>query len=222
MNKLTKDGKELLYIVEEKKIKHSYIKPKNGYVLITKSTKMSLDLIIKRIKENFNYYYDLTSKKNNEDDKLFLWGNPYNLIINYGKSFNYKINEFDIIVNYHNNDYFKIKQLILAEELKDFLLTIKNEVSNTLIKEGYYEVPIKLKLLKSKYGSYNYAKENEYIVLNTFLATLEEEFAYYVLYHEYAHQREKNHQRPFYEALAKLYPEHRKYNNKLKKIRLDI
>ena len=43
MKKLSKDNKTLHYKVINKNIKHTYIRPQNGYVLISKSNKMDLD-----------------------------------------------------------------------------------------------------------------------------------------------------------------------------------
>lgn len=220
MNKLLKDGKELLYKVEEKNIKHSYIKPKNGYILITKSKTMKLSYVIKRIENDFNYYYKLVKRV--EEDILSLWGKAYKVKLSYAKKFNYVTNEDVILVSYKNEEYLEIKKLILANELKVYLESIYEEVNKNLYNNNYYEVPIQIKLLKSKYGSYNVSKGSEYIVLNSFLATQEKEFTKYVLYHEYAHQKHKNHQKGFYDALDKLYKDHLIYQKKIKKIKLSI
>jgi|SRR5690554_5548181 len=220
MNKLKNNNKELFYKVVEKNTKHSYIKPKNGYVLITKSKNMSLDIIVNELKENFEHYY--TSSKEIKEDILYLWGKPYELVVKESPSFSYLLKKNQIIVNSKKTSILKVKEKILKNELKNFLLKIKNEVNLKLEEQNYYQVPIKLKLLKSKFGSYNINKNNEYIVLNVFLASLEEEYTLYVLYHEYAHQKVKNHKPEFYRTLGKLYKEHHKYNKKLQEKRLII
>lgn len=220
MNKLKKDNKEILYKVIEKNTKHSYIKPQNGYVLITKSNSMSLKYIINKLLNNFDYYYKIIEKK--EENTLNLWGKRYKLNVLYNKKFDYIIKEDNILVYYKNENYLEIKKTILFKELKTYLETIKPEVIKKLKENKYYEVPLKFKLLKSKYGSYNVNKGSNYIVLNTFLATLEKEFSVYVLYHEYAHQKVKNHQKEFYIELEKLFKKHRKYQSLLKKVKLII
>lgn len=220
MKKLKNKNQEILYKVIEKDIKHSYLKPENGYLLITKSKKMSLKFIIGKIKENFDYYHLKTMKT--KEDLLYLWNKPYKLIITKANNFSYLILKDKIVVKSLKNDYLKVKEKILKEELNNFLLTVETEVKKTLKKENYYQVPIKLKLLKSKYGSYNLNKNSEYIVLNTFLATLEKEFTLYVLYHEYAHQKIKNHQKEFYQALDKLFDNHQKYQKLIKQKKLII
>lgn len=220
MKKLKKDKKEILYKVVEKSTKHSYIKPQNGYILITKSKRMNLEYIINRILNNFDYYYNLTKKQ--DETVLYLWGIPYNLKITLDKKFSYQISGSEVLVKSKTLDYLKIKELVLKDELKKYLNSIYDDVRQKLKEENYYEVPIKLKLLKSKFGSYNVNKGNEYIVLNVFLATLKREFSLYVLYHEFVHQRVKNHQKEFYLALDKLFKEHRFYQRKIKEIQLII
>lgn len=221
MQKLIKNDKILLYKVIEKNIKHSYIKPQDGYVLITKSKHMPLERITNRLLDKFDYYLESTKKI--KEDILYVWNKPYRLIVNEGKIFSYQIVDDVIIVNSKDNKYLNIKVRILKEELKNYLLSIKDEVLEKLHKNNYYEVPLKLKYLRSKYGSYNInKKKEEYIVLNVYLATLEKEFTLYVLYHEYAHQKVKNHQKDFYKGLNKLYKDHREYQKKIKKKRLNI
>lgn len=220
MKKLSKDNKTLHYKVINKNIKHSYIRPKNGYILISKSNKMALDFILEKVYSDFDYYYERVIEK--EEDSLSLWGKIYQLRLISSPFFNYEIKDEEIIVQTNKNDYHLIKEKILTNELIKHLNNNKKDISKKLKKEKYYEVPLKFKLLKSKYGSYNNNKKNEYIVLNVFLATLEKEFSLYVLYHEYAHQKVKNHQKEFYNKLDSLFPQHRMYQKRLKDIRLII
>lgn len=220
MKKLSKDNKTLHYKVINKNIKHSYIRPKNGYILISKSNKMALDFILEKVYSDFDYYYERVIEK--EEDSLSLWGKIYQLRLISSPFFNYEIKDEEIIVQTSKNDYHLIKEKILTNELIKHLNNNKKDISKKLKKEKYYEVPLKFKLLKSKYGSYNHNKKNEYIVLNVFLATLEKEFSLYVLYHEYAHQKVKNHQKEFYNKLDSLFPQHRMYQKRLKDIRLII
>lgn len=220
MKKLSKDNKTLHYKVVNKYNKHTYIRPENGYILISKSNKMSLDFILKKVYSNFDYYYEKAIKK--EEDQLSLWGKNYQLELVNSPNFKYDIKDNKIIVKTNKTDYHLVKEKILTNELIKYLNNNKKVISENLKKHKYYEVPLKFKLLKSKYGSYNQNKNNEYIVLNVFLATLEKEFSLYVLYHEYVHQKIKNHQKEFYTNLDVLFPKHRKYQKKLKDIRLII
>lgn len=220
MKKLKKNNKTLHYKVINKNNKHTYIRPQNGYILISKSNKMTLDFILEKVYSDFDYYYSKVIKK--EEDKLSLWGENYQLRLISSMGFDYEIKDEEIIVKTNKTDYNLIKEKILKKELINYLNYNKKAISNNLKKHNYYEVPIKFKLLKSKYGSYNHNNNNEYIVLNVFLATLEKEFSLYVIYHEYAHQKVKNHQKEFYEQLDILFPMHRRYQKRIRDIRLII
>ena len=74
MQKLIKNDKILLYKVIEKNIKHSYIKPQDGYVLITKSKHMPLERITNRLLDKFDYYLESTKKI--KEDILYVWNKP--------------------------------------------------------------------------------------------------------------------------------------------------
>ncbi|NLN50129.1 MAG: M48 family metallopeptidase, partial [Acholeplasmataceae bacterium] len=120
------------------------------------------------------------------------------------------------------NDYNKIKILILTKELEKYLINNRKKHQKILIANNLFEVPIKLKSLSSKFGSYNYNAREEYIVLNIYLATLKEEYANYVLFHEYAHQKVKNHQKEFYDLLKKLVKNYQIYQKGLRKKTLNF
>lgn len=220
MNKIKKGDKTLHYKVINKNTKHSYIKPNNGFVVITKSNKMGLDFIIRKLYENFDYYYELTRPV--EEDILSLWNKKYKIKLIKEKGFNYKIEDNKITIFTKETNFLKLKEQILIKELTNYLNETKTEILLNLQKHNYYEVPIKVKYLKSKYGSYNYSKKGEYIVMNAFLATLKKEYTKFVIYHEYVHQKIKNHQKEFYKSLEKLFEDHRKYQKNLKNFSLII
>ncbi len=220
MNKYYKDGKTINYQVIEKKIKHSYIKIRNGFLLISKSYNMSLGHILKQIDKKFDYYYEkLISIDKSE---LSLWGEVKKINLIKSEDFSYKLVENKITVLTNINDYNKIKILILTKELEKYLINNRKKHQKILIANNLFEVPIKLKSLSSKFGSYNYNAREEYIVLNIYLATLKEEYANYVLFHEYAHQKVKNHQKEFYDLLKKLVKNYQIYQKGLRKKTLNF
>lgn len=218
MNKITKGNKTLYYQIEERNNKHSYFKPQNGYLLVVKAKRMPEGQIINHINKSFDKYYQLTQKI--DSFNLYLWGNLYTLEIKESNDFNYNIMTNKIVVSSNNNDFNWIKINILQTELKQYLLNNLDKYNKTLKKHKIKQVPITIKFLKSKYGSYHYLTNK--IVLNAFLATLPKAFTDYVIYHEYAHQLEKNHQKGFYKLLEKLCPNYSYYDNELKKVRVII
>lgn len=209
MKTIKKGNQELNYLVIITNNKHSYIKPKNGYLEIHLSKKMPLAKVIDKILINFDDYY-IKIKPQNEEDFL-LWGRKYKIILKSGE-FNYQCLDENIIVTTSDNDY---KNKIYEIELKKYIETIKNDVMQILAKHDIKWVNIKYKKLSSKYGSYQTKKH--YITLNTILAALEKDYAYYVLMHEYAHQKVFNHQKPFYDLLEKLYPNYKIIQKNLRK-----
>lgn len=211
MKTLIKDNKELNYKVIFTSNKHSYLKPKNGFLEIHLSKRMSLKGVLGKIESNFDDYYFKTTS--NDDNYFMLWGKRYQVSLN-NDHFSYRLDDSKIIIN--TTEDFDYKAEIYKQELKKYINKIKDEVIQTLSNNNLIWVDIKYKKLKSKYGSYQTKKH--YITLNTLLAALDKEYAYYVLMHEYAHQKVFNHQKPFYELLAKLYPNYPIVEKKLRKL----
>lgn len=217
MIKLTNEGRTLHIKVTEKNIKHTYIKQKDGYLEISKSQRMRMDSILNKIEENFDFYYEKTLKK--DDRTLSLWGVDYKLNWVYSELSNYQIEKNQILVYSKACDYNLFKDIVLKNELLKYIPTLQTEIEPVLIKNNLSKVLVRVKKLKSKYGSYHTIK-NE-ITLNSFLATLDKKYTKHVLLHEYAHQKVANHQKGFYSLLDKLYPEHKETQKKLKKIGLN-
>ena len=119
---------------------------------------------------------------------------------------------------YSNKSLEEIKTNILLEETKIYLNSILEEVNLNVKLHGYKIVPIKLKKLKSKFGSYHLKKHE--IILNIHLASYNKECMKYVLYHEYTHQKYPHHQKSFYQALSSLYPNDKEIEKLLKKKRI--
>jgi len=101
-------------------------------------------------------------------------------------------------------------------ELEKKIALIKPEFEAIIARKGLRLIPIKLKYLKSKFGSYH--RKNKEITLNTFLARLNPIYLSYVIYHEYAHAIVFNHSKDFYNLLGEFMPNHRVYQKDLKKI----
>lgn len=209
--KIVKEGKELFYKVIPTKNKHSYIKPNNGYVEIHLSYTMQLNKVLNKIESLFDKYYDLT--KYQPPNNMYLFGHEYTIEFTGKIKETYKI-ENSVIKVFSGLEIDKIKDIIYEEELKKHISSIMDYINETVVSLGYKVVPVKIKKLKSKYGSYH-TKKHE-ITLSTLLAKLNKEFSVYVLFHEYAHQKHPHHQPSFYEALSKLYPNYKTAQRNLK------
>ena len=108
------------------------------------------------------------------------------------------------------------KKRIYFAEMEKILPLLHQKIDPKLMHLGLSPLPIKLKNLKSKFGSYHIRKRE--ITLNIFLSTLDPIYLEYVLYHEYAHVIEFNHSKAFYHVLDQLMPNHHVYQKDLKKI----
>lgn len=212
MKTLFKDDKEIKYLVIKTNNKHSYLKPKEGYLEIHLGKSGDLKYILNKIKEDVDKY--LIKSQTLSDDVVLLWGTKYQLELVEGEFSYYTKNNKIFVSCPLNVDY---KQTIYLRELSNYINSIKTDVIKTINKENIYWVSIKYKKLKSKYGSYH-IKKNE-ITLNILLAQLDKEFTNYVLMHEFTHQKIHNHQKEFYDLLGKLYPN---YINIVKKLKKEI
>lgn len=79
---------------------------------------------------------------------------------------------------------------------------------------GIGKVPIKLRKMKSRWGSCHVT--DGFIVMNTRLISYPKECARYVFVHEYSHFIEPNHSPRFYAVVASVMPDHKLYSSLLK------
>jgi predicted metal-dependent hydrolase len=212
-----KGDQAIHYVIIHKKIKNTYFRVKENYVLITTSMYTSKKQILSFLDERFDKFYHIILKQHHQDKdhQLTLWGKTYEIILDHGR-FSYEIFGNQITITTTKNDIKQIKRLIYHNEMIKQIKDIHPEVIKVIKDWGLYAVPIKLKYLKSKFGSYH--RKHREITLNTFLATLPTIYLTYVLYHEYAHAIVFNHSKDFYNLLGEWMPNHRIYQKDLKKI----
>jgi predicted metal-dependent hydrolase len=217
MEKYEKNGKSIPYLIQRKQIKNTYFRYRNGYLVITTNPKTKIEQILSFMDHKFDQFYEKfeRSKQMELDSEIMLWGKPYKMVKSYGK-FNYEIIGNTLYVDSKSDDIIRIKQEIYKLEMMQRIQKVIPEVNRTIHLKGIIPVPIKIKYLKSKFGSYH--KKNKEITLNTFISRLDEIYLYYVLYHEYAHALVFNHSKDFYNLLGDLMPNHRQYQKDLKKI----
>jgi predicted metal-dependent hydrolase len=217
MNTYIKDGRHIFYVIVRKHNKNAYFRVKEGILHITCHPKTSMKAIESFIDLKFDTFYQKINESSvkEADDIIMLWGKSYTLILTKGR-FHYELSEDVIYVKAMNQDIEHIKKRIYGALLLDKISEIKPEIENTVRKLGINPCPIKIKYLKSKFGSYH--KKNHEITLNSFLTRLDPIYLTYVMYHEYAHAKVFNHSKDFYHVLDLLMPNHRIYQKGLKKI----
>lgn len=193
---MEKNGKHLPIFIRYKNNKHTYFRLHADGLHVHASKRMSQAFIHTHIHNNFEIFYEkyLKYKKN---EHITLWGEKR---INYilGRS----SEEDTIALN------------VLKDALNEKLQVWSEKITQHLKQFQITPRPYALKYYKSKFGSYH--RNREYISLNIFLATQNEQYLWYVLMHEYAHTIHFHHQPSFYELLEQLHPNYKIIEKQLK------
>lgn len=218
MQAYQKNGETIRYQLIRKANKHTYFRIKEGYVQITSNLKTKEKVILSYLDLHFDAIYaKLQQKQQKETDhEVILWNEHYQLLVYPGR-FQYEIKHQQVIAfSKENMDIETLKKRIYAEEIKRMLALYESDIEATLANLNMQSVPMIIKYLKSKFGSYH--RKHRTITLNSFLAKLDPIYLLYVVYHEYAHTKIFNHSQAFYEVLDQMMPNHKKYQKTLKKI----
>jgi predicted metal-dependent hydrolase len=217
METYTKNGRSIPYEIIKKKNRNTYFRIHEDHLRVTTNRYAKKEQIIRFIDLKFDQFYEklYQIKRIESDDQLTLWGKPYQIVLFEGK-FSYVIQDEQILIHSKWTDLKKIKAQVYQSELSMEIKNIEPMILETISKKGLSLVPVKLKYLKSKFGSYH--RKNNEITLNTFLARLDKIFLIYVIYHEYAHALVFNHSKDFYHLLGEFMPNHKLYQKDLKKI----
>ena len=213
--KIEKQGKTLEYIIIPKKIKNAYFRVKGHQIVVTKGPRIPLQVIEKRLWENFDQFHSLTEKQTETYDSLVIFGQEYPLEIIEGHPFSYQITDRVTLFIPDQKWMIKAIQTLYGHELKRCLDTLNPWLIESLKRVHLEPLPTKIKYLKSKFGSCH-TKHKE-ITMNAYLAKLDVVYTKYVLLHEYAHLLVPNHQKPFYDVLDLLMPGHRAIQKALRK-----
>ncbi len=215
MKSYQKGKKKIDYLIVRKSIKNTYFRVKNNHINITSNHKISEKVIREYLDSKFEVFYEkLNHIRIQEQNSLIsLWGREYYIKYELGK-FGYYFVDQTIFVKSNLESQQKTKQQIYQSELKKELIMILPTVESKIREKGVLPVPIKLKYLRSKFGSYH--KKHKEITLNTFLATVKPIYLEYVIYHEYAHALVFDHSKDFYAVLAYFMTDYRLYQKDLK------
>lgn len=216
MKYYAKDGKSIPYHITRKTNKHTYFRIKEGVLHVTTHPLSTQRSIENFIDQKFDLFYQKLneSKERESDDIIQLWGKIYRLFIQKGR-FHVLIDQEKVYVQSMSDDIFTIKKRIYHYVMEKTIDDIHQQVIPIIQTQGLSPLPLNIKYLKSKYGSYH-RKHNE-ITINTFLVRLDPIYLTYVLFHEYAHAKVFNHSKAFYEVLDQWMPGHKQYQKDLKK-----
>lgn len=205
MNNITNNIK-----IIRKNIKHTYIRVKDGNIIVTTNyltPKIYINSLIKNNIKNIEKMVVQDLKKQEKETNFYLFGQKYNII-------------------YDNN----INKLIIQE---DNLITKNQEqldkYINELIKKNFSsrleywfnkfeeDIPIpnlKVRKMKTRWGVCN--TKNNNITLNYYLYKYDLKCLDYVIVHELSHFIEGNHSKNFWKIVEKYYPNYKEIRKKLK------
>ncbi|RJX24997.1 MAG: DUF45 domain-containing protein [Acholeplasma sp.] len=216
MRYFIKDGKKLAYQVIRKRNKHTYFRIKEGILYVTAHPLSTYQAIESFIDQKFDLFYQKSNESlTKENDQVIqLWGITYPLILEKGR-FKVEIIDDKVCVKSLSEDIILIKKRIYHHVMEKALEETHSRIIPIIKTVGLSPIPIKIKYLKSKYGSYH--RKHHEITMNSFLVRLDPIYLTYVLFHEYAHAKVFNHSKAFYEVLDHLMPGHKQYQKDLKK-----
>ena len=110
------------------------------------------------------------------------------------------------------------KQYVIDKQVRKFLqkqaeVSLIPQISRLAEKSGYSFKDIRVRRLKSRWGSCNHEKV---ITLNLALLKLPGELVEYVLFHELVHTKYMNHSKQFWKELEARVPEYKRHKKDLK------
>lgn len=194
------DHKEYPIEIIRKNNKNTYLRVKDGKIIVTTNYLTSLTTINKLIKNN-TAFIDKALNKNNqkkEDDSFKLFGNSYDII--------YGFNDTEI----DNNKIYTKDNKSLNKYLSKYIYNIYEERINyyySLFEENISIPNLKIRKMTSRWGVCNIKNHN--VTLNLELSKYNIECLNYVIVHELSHFIHPNHSKEFWLLVGKYYPNYK-------------
>lgn len=194
------DNKEYPIEIIRKNNKNTYLRVKDGKIIVTTNYLTSLTTINKLIKNN-TAFIDKALNKNNqkkEDDSFKLFGNSYDII--------YGFNDTEI----DNNKIYTKDNKSLNKYLSKYIYNIYEERINyyySLFEENIPIPNLKIRKMTSRWGVCNIKNHN--VTLNLELSKYNIECLNYVIVHELSHFIHPNHSKDFWLLVGKYYPNYK-------------
>lgn len=218
------NGKNIEYEVKiSKGIKNSYIQiDKQGNIVIKtnkKNSSKAKDIINQKGNWILKKLEEINKNRQIYDEKseILYFGKKYNIVLSESHRKTYKFENNNFHIHFTNNDIEFINNFALA--CKDhFYKTVSTSYIPDRIdfwskKMNLPFKSIKLRKMKRRWGSCS--SKNE-ITLNTYITKLPEELIEYIIIHELAHIKEKNHSKNFWDLVAVFCPDYKiKHKNTL-------
>ena len=194
------DNKEYPIEIIRKNNKNTYLRVKDGKIIVTTNYLTSLTTINKLIKDNTAFIDKALNKSNlkKEDDSFKLFGNSYDII--------YGFNDTEI----DNNKIYTKDNKSLNKYLSKYIYNIYEERINyyySLFEENIPIPNLKIRKMTSRWGVCNIKNHN--VTLNLELSKYNIECLNYVIVHELSHFIHPNHSKEFWLLVGKYYPNYK-------------
>ncbi len=194
------DHKEYPIEIIRKNNKNTYLRVKDGKIIVTTNYLTSLTTINKLIKNNTAFIDKALNKSNlkKEDDSFKLFGNSYDII--------YGFNDTEI----DNNKIYTKDNKSLNKYLSKYIYNIYEERINyyySLFEENIPIPNLKIRKMTSRWGVCNIKNHN--VTLNLELSKYNIECLNYVIVHELSHFIHPNHSKEFWLLVGKYYPNYK-------------
>ena len=200
----------ILYDVEiiKKNNKNTYVRVKDGKIVVTTNYFVSKNEIIKFIKNNQDSIIKMISKDNNKKEKkdnFYYFGNKYDVV--------YGFNDIEIT----NDKIFVKDKKTLDKYINNDIYNIFSNRLNYFYNLFEEKIPVpnlKIRKMTSRWGVCNIKNKN--VTLNLELSKYNIEALDYVIVHELSHFVHHNHSKDFWLLVAKYYPKYKEVRKYLK------
>ena len=201
------NDKEYKIEIIRKNNKNTYLRVKEGKIIITTNYLTSSYTINKLIKDNTAFINKCLIKNNQkmEDTSFKLFGNNYDIV--------YGFNDTEI----DKNKIYTKNEKTLNKYLSNYIKNIYQERLDYYYKIFQENIPspnLKIRKMTSRWGVCNIKNHN--ITLNLELSKYNIECLNYVIVHELSHFIHPNHSKNFWLLVSKYYPNYKDIRKYLK------
>lgn len=123
---------------------------------------------------------------------------------------------FNALNKFSNTQNTIFEPLYTTQEFSGIITNNFNKVADKFAQKGIGVPALKMRKMKSRWGSCNYT--NKVITLSTHLIYCTEEQIYYVIVHEFSHLIVPNHSKDFYSVVSELCPNYKDIKKELNNI----
>ncbi len=192
----------------------------NDNIEVYSPYKLKDDEILKLLEKHKRFISKRISANEVKADEIHILGKLYKIKVIEADFYNILVDDYLSEVRIYTKYYDdKAISIIINEYYKQVLMDIVNKNIDRIKKEMNidYDITFQYKRVSTYFGECFHKKK--LVILNTSMAKYELKYILSVIYHELAHFYFHNHQDKFYDYLDKIYPNYKKTQRELRKIR---